>query len=66
MSKNDAYLTQDEIPFGSLWMSANQDVTKAKGALLAPFPPPFRDKRAGEEAGMREGVNNFVDNLLRK
>ena len=27
MSKNDAYLTQDEIPFGSLWMSANRRFT---------------------------------------
>jgi hypothetical protein len=37
-----------------------------EGALLASFPPLFRNKRRGTEAGRREVIDDLVEDLLGK
>lgn len=34
--------------------------------LLAPFPPSRRDERRGSKARVREAIDDFVDDFLRK
>ena len=43
-----------------------REVDVSEGTLLAPFLPPFRNERRVEEAGMREVVDDHVDDLLGK
>ena len=38
----------------------------SEGPSLAPFLPPFHNERRGAEAGMREVVDDLVDDFLGK